>query len=348
MNKKKKILPAGEIATFCGQISLILDAGIPIHDGMETLVESCEDEKAKLAFEKLSDVVRETGSLFKAVESVGFFPDYMVNMIYIGEETGKLDDVLKSLTVYYEREDKIKKSIKAAVTYPILLIAMMAAVILLLVTKVIPIFEDIFINLGTEMSKVSRSIMNIGIVVGNAAFILIAVILAVIIISAILMKLGKGQAITSFIFKMPILKGLNKRISSGRFASVIAMMLSSGYSLEKSLEVAPTIVNDKMTKKQIDECAALVKGGMSFPEALTKISMFTGMQSRIINVGFKAGKLDSVMEKISKTYEEEIDDSIEKLVAYIEPCLVAILSLVIGGILISVMLPLASIMSSIG
>lgn len=346
--KGKKLLPAGETATFLRQMSLIMDAGIPIYDGIESLVESCEDDKARKAFELLSENVKETGSLYKAVERAGFFPEYMVNMINIGEETGKLDDVLKSLADYYDREERTRKTIKSAVSYPILLVCMMAAVILVLVTKVMPIFEDIFISLGTNMSKTGVSIMNLGFAVGKISLIVIAAVLLIIVVAAILSKLGRTQILLKIASVVPGVKSLNRKMSSGKFASVIGMMLSSGYSLEKSLEMAPSIVGDKTVKDKIEKCAELVKNGMAFPDALAKIGLFSKMQSRIISVGFKAGQLDSVMEQISKSYEEEVNDGIEKTVGYIEPCLVGILSLIIGGILISVMLPLATIMSSIG
>lgn len=344
----KHMLPAEEIASFCGQISLILQAGIPLYDGMETLVESCEDKKAKEAFKKLAEDVIETGMLYEAVKNAGFFPAYMVNMIHIGEESGKLDEVLKSLSIYYEREAKIRKSIKSAITYPILLVIMMASVIALLVTKVLPIFEKVFKNMGTEVSKTGRSVMNAGIAVGNVAFVITGIVLVAIIAVYIASLFGFGERMKRLSFKLPLLRGLSRNISAGRFASVLSMMISSGYSLEKALELAPGIVTDAAAREKIEKCGALLKDGKSFPEALEEIEMFDGMQNRIISVGFKAGQLDSVMDKMTKIYEDEVDDSIEKLLSFIEPTLVAILSIIIGGILVSVMLPLTSIMSSIG
>lgn len=348
-NKKtRQLLPAGETSSFCRQMSLIMDAGIPVYDGIESLVESCEDEKSREAFVGLSNTIKETGSLYRAVEQAGFFPDYMVNMVNIGEETGKLDDVLKSLADYYDREDRTKRTIKSAVSYPIILVCMMAAVILVLVTKVMPIFEDIFLSLGTNMSETGVSIMNLGFVVGNISLIAIAVILVIIVAAAVLQKLGRTDALLGAASVIPGVKSLNRKLSSGKFASVIGMMLQSGYSLEKSLEMAPSIVGDKSVREKIEKCGGLVKSGISFPDALSQTGLFNKMQSRIISVGFRAGQLDSVMEQISASYEDEVNEGIEKTVGYIEPCLVGILSLVIGGILISVMLPLATIMSSIG
>ena len=344
---KRDMLSADEISSFCGQIALILQAGIPLYDGMETLVDSCEDKKAKEAFKQLADKVIETGMLYEAVRDAGFFPQYMVNMIHIGEEAGKLDEVLRSLSIYYEREARIRKSIKSAISYPILLILMMAAVVTLLVTNVMPVFEKVFKNMGTDISQTGKSIMNVGLAIGNVAFVIIAIVLVVIIAVCIAVKLGAGESLKRLSFKLPLLRGLSKRMSAGRFASVLSMMISSGYSLEKALEMAPGIVTDTTAREKIKKCDELLKEGKSFPEALESIEMFDGIHNRMISVGFKAGQLDAVMDKMTKVYEEEVDDSIERLLSFIEPTLVAILSIIIGGILVSVMLPLTSIMSSL-
>lgn len=347
--KRSKYLPAGEIALFCMQVSLVLRAGIPLHDGIETLYESAEEVNAQKIFEKITKTVGTTGSLYKALKEVDVFPPYMVNMIHIGEEVGKLDNVLDSLSEYYEREDKIHKSIRSAIFYPIILIVMMAAVVAVLITKVTPVFEQIYRNLGTEMSAVGKTIMNLGTNTGRIVLILVAVTLFGFLFMLMLSRTSQGSdKLKIFIGKFPLLRGLNQKIASGRFASVLSMMLSSGFELEKSLEMAPDIVSDIQTKEKIKECANLLKEGVSFPEALTKINIFSPLYNRMIYVGFKAGQLDLVMERLTKLYEEEVDDTITRLVSFIEPTLVAILSIIIGGILISVMLPLTSIMSSIG
>lgn len=345
---EKNLLPADEIATFCSQISIVLQAGIPLYDGMETLVESCKDKKAKKAMKQIADDVVETGMLYNAVKNAGFFPKYMVNMIRIGEEAGKLDEVLQSLSIYYEREARIKKSIKSAISYPILLIVMMVTVVAVLVTKIMPIFEKVFKNMGIQVTKSGQSIMKIGLTVGNIAFVITALILLIVIVIYVANRMGYGAALKSLSFKLPLLKGLSRKMSASRFSAVLAMMLSSGYSLEKALELSNGIVTDKVAAEKIERCDELLKEGKSFAEALEEIKIFDGMQNRMISVGFKAGQLDTVMAKMTKVYEEEVEESIDKLLSYIEPTLVAILSVIIGGILISVMLPLTSIMSSIG
>lgn len=346
---KKGKIPPSETAMFCEQVSLILKAGIPLYDGMETLCESIEDSRSRKAFERISEQVNESGSLYQAVKRAGFFPDYMVNMIHIGEEAGKMDDVLESLGQYYQREHSVRKSIQSAVVYPMILILMMSAVIAVLVGKVMPVFEQVFKNLGTDMSASGKAIMSFGMTAGKAALAAAIVLFVIAAGIYLLSRTSRGSEILGGIYgKIPFLRELNNKIAAARFASVLSMMLSSGYELERALEMAPDIVTDPLAKKKITECGKLMKEGVSFPEALSKIKLFALLHARMIHVGFKAGQLDTVMKRLTGLYEEEVNDTIARLVSFIEPALVAVLSIIIGGILVSVMLPLASIMSSIG
>ncbi|WP_052446670.1 type II secretion system F family protein [Candidatus Soleaferrea massiliensis] len=348
-NEKTRTLPAGETALFCAQISLILKSGIPLYDGISTLCESGEDAKARKVFEQITHTVEKTASLYEAVKEAGVFPSYMVNMVRIGEKVGKLDDVMESLYQYYEREAKTKKSIKNAILYPTVLILMMAVVIAILVVQVMPIFTQVFQNLGAEMSAAGTMVMQFGLMAGRIALVLIALIVAVLLVLFIVSRTKSGSVkLERFSGWFPLTKKLSRKISSARFASVLAMMLSSGYHLEEALELAPGIVSDPATRDKIRECQELMDKGVSFPEALVRIKMFSGVYNKMIRVGFQAGQLDTVMNKLTDIYEEEVDDSISRLVSIIEPTMVAILSVVIGVILLSVMLPLAGIMSSIG
>jgi type IV pilus assembly protein PilC len=160
--RSKKRLPLDECALFCEQVSLILSAGIPLYDGVEALADSFDDTQSKEAFRKLDADVKETGSLYQATRRAGIFPDYMVGMIHIGEQTGKLDSVMRALSEYYLREDKIRRAIRSAVTYPLGLIAMMAIVIIVLVARVLPIFERVYANLGSSLSASTNAVMRCG------------------------------------------------------------------------------------------------------------------------------------------------------------------------------------------
>ena len=344
---RKKFLPPDETAMFCEQVALILKSGIPLHDGIEALCDNYKDARYGDKFKLLNDVVKETGSLGDAVAAVGIFPPYMVNTVKIGERAGTADSVMEALGVYYAREGQIKRSVKNAITYPLVLVAMMAMVIVVLVIKVLPIFTQVFRNLGTDMSASSVAIMNFGLAAGQTVLILVAVVIVIAAVIFILYKTRLREQVMVFLCKIfhPVAE-ITKKTAAGRFASVMSMMLASGFPLEEALKLIPEVLSDEAAKKKVAKCRDLMEAGESFPVAVESCGIFEGIHGKMIRVGFVAGQMDSVMSKLAGIYEEEIDDSIRRMVALIEPTLVAVLSVIIGAVLLAVMLPLASILSS--
>ena len=154
---KKQLLSNEEIASFCGQTALIIKAGIGPAEGMEILKQDTHDPKGQELLSRISDSCRRGSSFHEALLETGLFPDYVIKLIALGEESGNTDDVLTSLSEYYEREQTIADSIKSAVTYPFIMITMMFLVIVVLIVKVLPIFAQVFEQLGTQMSPFATS-----------------------------------------------------------------------------------------------------------------------------------------------------------------------------------------------
>ena len=151
-----------EISAFCGQIALVLKSGISSIEGITIMVEDAPEGEERQILEQILKRMQETGSLYDSLSDTGLFPSYMLHMVEIGEETGTLDDVMEALSSHYDREDAIGKSIKSAVTYPLIMAGMMIAVIIVLLVKVMPIFNQVFVQLGTEMTGFSRMLMDLG------------------------------------------------------------------------------------------------------------------------------------------------------------------------------------------
>ncbi len=339
------MVSAAETAMFCSQVALILQSGIPLHDGISALVD--EEENGAQIFAQMDHVVQDSGSLYDAVKATGVFPGYMVNMIQIGERAGKLEEVMTSLAAYYEREDNLKTSVRGAVAYPLVLVAMMAVVVGILVAKVLPVFDKVFRELGSQMPAVSVTIMSIGSVVGKCVLVLMVFAVFVLVAMAIWSR-AKGTGSATLLGRFVLTRRLSGKIASGRFASVASMMLSSGYDTDRMLELIPTVLDDENVIRKVEECRKKIEDGKNFAQAVNETKIFSGVYSKMIAVGYATGTLDSVMKKIASLYEEEIDRSLESFVSIIEPILIAVLSVVIGAVLLSVMLPLMGIMSSIG
>ena len=347
--KKGNQLTNLEIASFCEQMAMIIKAGITPKDGLAILLSDTKDEATREIIQTLlkSSAMGETFTT--SIKESGVFPEYVVNMIAIGEETGRMDDVMQSLSEYYEHEDNIAESIRSAITYPFIMIVMMLIIIAVIISKVLPLFNQVFIQLGTQMDGFSGSLLRLGESLEAYSLIFFALLLLLLVFYFYVTKTTVGRA---FLLKMTSkigpLKNFYDSVSYGRFASGMALMLSSGMGIFQSLDMVSHLSGDSAMEEKILRCRDYINEGDGFAEALQKEHFFNNLYSRMIALGVKTGNLDSVLSKIAHIYEEETDKKIRNFISVLEPTLVISLSLVVGLILLSVILPLLSIMTSIG
>ena len=347
--KKGKRFSSEDVSLFCSQVALILKSAIPLADGIGAIKESVADDAAVKMIDALEKAVMQGIPFYEALRVCGRFPDYMVNMIEIGEKAGKLDQVMESLAKYYDREDQLKKSIRSAVLYPFVLVVMMSVVIAVLVIKVLPVFNEVFRDLGSSMSQTARVVLDVSANVGIAALVILLVLIVLFVAGVIASRTPAGSRFFGNLFdRFGSKKGLAAKVASARFASVMAMMLSSGYSVDEALKLIPNIIPNQTIRDKVARCGKLLEGGASFTAAIEEVGIFPGVYGRMVGVGNKTGNLDTVMQRMADLYEQEVDSSISRMVAVVEPVLVGILSVIIGAILLAVMLPLMGVMSSIG
>jgi len=346
-NTKRKI-PPNEISIFCAQAAMLLKAGIPLSEGLSSMSGAESGEQNPL-LTRIAEKVGETGSLYDAVDDVGVFPHYMVNMIKIGETVGKLEEVLESLSVYYNREEKLRDALRGALLYPVILIVMMSAVISLLVVFILPVFSDVFESLGLNTAGTGTGLLSVGEMIGRVALICSVVLFALMLVVLLIALIPKGRAaLVKLSGRLPILSSLFGKIASGRFALVMYMMLNSGYDLEQALEMSAEVITDRIVKEKILKCSEKLKEGTPFSVALLEIGLFSGLYARMVQTGERTGRLDDVMDQLSVRINDDIDKSLTDLISFIEPTLVVLLSVIIGTILLSIMLPLMDVMSRIG
>ena len=330
-------------------MALLIKAGISPAEGINILIQDSHDQSAIKLLDQISQVLMSGEKFHIALEMSGVFPDYLIHMVTIGEESGTLDTVMESLAEYYEREEAISSSIKSAISYPLIMIFMMLVVVLVLIIKVLPIFEQVFAQLGTNMSGFSQSLLNMGNVLNKYSFIMI--ILLVIIVALFLFfsitTQGK-ELLKKLLNKFRATKKLMQELESARFASGMVLTLSSGMDTYEGLALVNKLVETDEMKKKIENCRNLLIDGDSFPEALEKANIFSSFYSQMISVGFKAGSMDSAMKQIAKRFEAETERKIYSLISVLEPTLVIVLSIIVGMILLSVILPLMGVMTTIG
>lgn len=346
---KQKLLSNRELSQFCDQIAMVLNAGISPMEGVTIMLEDMTSAEGKAILQKILDKCNEGDTFHHSVEASGVFPKYALDMIEIGEQSGKLEDVMHALAFHYNREESISEGIKNAVTYPFLIIAMMLVVILILIIKVLPIFNQVFVQLGTEMTGFSKTLLNFGSTISRYSLIFLILLAVIIFLFFFFTRSSYGKnKFAAFCTRFIATKGFYEKIASGRFASGMALTMSAGLDTDQSLEMVERLVDNHAMEEKIKKCREMMYNGESFSEGLVKAGIFSNMYSRMITIGYRTGSVDKVLEKIADSYEEEVDSRINNLITILEPTLVIILSIVVCMILLSVMVPLMGIMSSIG
>lgn len=346
---ENKKLSTKEKSVFCNEIAIILSSGMSIYEGLEMIAPELPNSRLQKVAQDLLKAYQETGRFYDVVKASNAFDNYMEEMVQIGEESGNLDDVMQQLSLYYERNDDMQAQIKDAITYPFILMIMMLIVIGILVLKILPIFQNVLNNLGTSLSPFAQTLMNFGENFALGALIILSIFTIIVICFLIYTKVSANKTLQeSILAKFFATKKLYRNITMANITYALSLFLSSGYPIEEAVKYLPGFINHPLLKDKLDQIIHLMQQGESFADAIKKCSLYEGVYANMLQIGFKSGKQDDVLKKLVVLYEKDVDSSISAFLNTIEPTIVAVLSLVVGIILLSVMLPLMSIMSSLG
>jgi len=271
-------------------------------------------------------------------------------MIEVGEKTGRLVQTLNALSEYYERQTRLSVTIKNSVLYPAVLLVLMIVVVLILIVQVLPIFNDIFSRLGTQMNPLAVRLMQFGGWLGNAA-VVIAIIVGAVFVLLLVMWLVPGirKALTQAFSNKWGNRGIFGKIASSRFVFAMTLGMASGLDTEESIVLASDVSGgSKAVDAKHKKCSALLDSGKTLSEALCESGILSLQDGKMLSVGSVSGKADLAMAEIARRSDIDVRDNIDRIVGRVEPTLVILSSVVVGIILLSVMLPLMGIMTSIG
>ena len=339
-NNDNKKISSAELSIFCGQVALILEAGLPLYDGMETLAGADKESENAEMFA--------TGSLYEALKSDNRWPEYMVEMVGIGERSGHLESIMRGLESYYAREDRIRSSVVSAVTYPILLSVLLAVIVFILLWRVLPVFRRVLESMGVGLNETGAAMMKLGETVGWIVMVLVVVMVIAAITIIILLRTKHRDKVLDFLKKIfPPIVELNNKLTASRVSGVLSMMLSSGFPTDEALEMTEHVIKDRDAAEKVKGIRVGLEEGKSLADAIHEAHIFSELHDRMIKMGSATGREDQVLGKLSDLYEEEVEEDITRLISIIEPTLVAMLSIVIGAVLLAVILPMAGILSSL-
>jgi type IV pilus assembly protein PilC len=347
--KKQKKLNNSEVAAFCSQLSLLLPAGITPFESIHLMLEDSASEQGKALLNQIEESLRDGESFHEALSKTEVFPDYVVSMVFLGEESGNLDIITKKLADYYEQQCAISESIKNAVSYPLIMICLMLLILVVLLTKILPIFNQVFVQLGSELTGVSKQLMGLGSAVQSISGILIIIVAIIAIAAFIILKIPKANLwFKSKLHRWSVTKNFYLDIAYSRFAGALSMVTAGGIDIYKGIDLANRLIDNSVMEEKIKKCKECLLKGDYLHEAMKEAGIFRAQHQRMLQIGFKSGNSEVVFDKISQHYEEATLNRIQKILGAIEPTLVIVFSLMVGLILLSVIMPLIGIMSSIG
>lgn len=350
MAEKKIVrLEAEELAWFCDQTALLQKSGIGIAEGIPMLAESTDQSRQKSILTKLMGHLKDGQALSVAMQEVGGFPVYLLQMTKIGEVSGNLDHVMENLSEFYRRDAELKRRLRSAMIYPLVLLCMMFAVIVLLIARVLPVFNEILSTFGGDMPVFTMRLMRFGIFLGQSWFWLLPLIVLIIVLVGIGLRKSRGRIwLERLKTGAPFAGPLYRQIYAARFALALSYLISSGVDLDSSLRMTEGMLESDLIQQRIGQCRQQISKGMDPFDALQQTGLFPRIFSRMLSLGNRTGELDKVMGKIARTYEADVQNRLTRLAGLVEPLLVIVLSIIVGAILLTVMLPLIEIMSSIG
>jgi len=339
-----------DLAVFCRMMYVVFISHISMTEGLKLVSDQTDNKKLRLAIKEICQFM-DTGYTFS--QSIGMYPhifgSYPVNMIAVGEASGTLDDILNRLSVYFDKEDKIKRKLKSAITYPLILTIFMTAIIILLIVRIIPMFEATLSSMGGVMPISASFIFRTAHFIRRYSIEAVGLIAAVFFIAAIYTRTGKGRFFADKMkISAPLFKYLNTRIITSRYARGLSILLRSGVQLINAMQEIIHLVNNSYLEKQFHDAVVKVKEGVNLADVFSEMLIFPPLFIRLVTIGNSAGLLDEMLERSAVIFDEEVDHAIERITLTVEPVIIIILSIIVGVILLSVMLPMVDIMNAIG
>jgi len=339
-----------ELAVFTRQFSVMIDAGLPLVQCIEILGAQTENKVFQKVLLQIRQDVESGATLADSMRKhPKVFDDLFCNMIAAGEAGGILDTILQRLATYIEKIVKLRRAIRSAMIYPIAVISIAALVVSVILWKVIPTFAALFAGLGAELPLPTRIVIAMSNFLGRYFLLIIFLIAATFYALNRYHKTYKGRrVIDGALLKMPLLGLVLKKIAVARFCRTLATLISSGVPILEALEITAKTSGNAVVEDAIMVTRKSIEEGKTISEPLKDTEVFPPMVVHMIAVGEQTGALDAMLSKIADFYEEEVDAAVENMLTLLEPIMILFLGIVIGGIVISMYLPMFSLLSKIG
>jgi len=352
---KKARVRLRELAVFTRQLATMISAGIPILESVEVLSEQAEDPGFRSVLQDIAEQVRAGTDLSEAMSRhPDVFKDLYINMIRAGEASGQIDEILNRLAEYLEETDALRREIKSAMTYPAVSLVMIVGIAIVLLVFVIPRFKKIFDAIKQqakcfELPLPTKMLFAVSDFVREKTVIWVPALIGLVIAIVLATRGGKGSYFKDYLMlKLPVLGPLIHKVALSRFARTFATLLQSGVPILATLDIVATTTGNKVLEKATSEASRNIQEGEPLAVPLAKSGVFPRMVTRMVMIGERTGALETLLSKISDFYDSEVKATVKQLTSLIEPIMIMLMGIVVGGVVMAVFLPIFKMAGALG
>ncbi len=338
-----------DLAVFCKQFSAVLNAGVTIISALEMMSEQLENKTLKRALQEAQSYVQKGGTLADAFKlNPKVFPPIMINMTAAGEMSGNLEICFDRLTTHFETANALHSKVKGAVTYPIVILIVVAAVVAVLLVGVIPQFSQMFDDLGSELPAATQMLVNLSNFLQHKWYILVIIVAAIVFGLKAFGKTEPGSLMYAKIgIKFPLFGNLTIKSAAATFSRTMATLMASGISLIDAVEQVAKMINNRIIREALLDAKTQIAKGVPLSKPLRDCGIFPPMLPQMTKIGEETGNIEDMMDKVADYYEMEVNDATDALTAAMEPLIIVIMGVVVGGIVMAIYSPMLSMYDAI-
>jgi type IV pilus assembly protein PilC len=331
-----------EMAIFTRQFSTMIDAGLPLVQCLNILAEQSESKNLRDVTGRVARSVEQGSTLADSLRRhPRAFDDLFTNMVEVGESGGILDVVFQRLAAYIEKAAALKRKVKGAMIYPASIMGVAALVVIFMLTFVIPTFTKMFKDLGADLPLPTQVVVWLSEFVRTYILLIIAAIVGCVFALRAYYRTEKGQStIDALLLKVPVMGSLIRKVAVARFTRTLGTLVSSGVPILEGLRITARTAGNKVVEKAVLQCRVAVTAGKTLAEPLKASGVFPPMVIQMISVGEQTGALDAMLSKIADFYDDEVDTAVSAMTALLEPIMIVVLGVLIGGLVVAMYLPI--------
>lgn len=338
-----------DLAVFCKQFSAVLNAGVTIISALEMMSEQLENKTLKRALQEAQAYVQKGGTLADAFKlNPKVFPPIMINMTAAGEMSGNLEICFDRLTTHFETANALHSKVKGAVTYPIVILIVVVAVVAVLLVGVIPQFSQMFDDLGSQLPAATQMLVNLSDFLQNKWYILVIIVAAIVFGLKAFGKTEPGSLMYAKIgIKFPLFGNLTIKSAAATFSRTMATLMASGISLIDAVEQVAKMINNRIIREALLDAKTQIAKGVPLSKPLRDCGIFPPMLPQMTKIGEETGNIEDMMDKVADYYEMEVNDATDALTAAMEPLIIVIMGVVVGGIVMAIYSPMLSMYDAV-